>query len=328
MRTEPRDLDRSTLQATLERCWGLRVAALEYLPVGFGSHHWSAVERSGARWFVTADDLEAGFQAGPDAEGSFAALDRAFRTAVHLRDRAGLEFVLAPLADAEGAVLRRMSERYALSVSPFVDGISSNRGSYESDEERRRAGGMVGRLHAATRALPAGLPRTDDLEPASRAELEEALVDLDRPWNTGPLANQARRLLRASAESVYRRLGEYDALADRVRATSASWVVTHGEPHRANVILAAEGAVYLVDWDTTLIAPHERDLRMVLGEDLAGWDEYVAAAGPVSLNRETIDLYRRAWDLSEIGIFVRLFRRPHEETEDTVYSFESLAEYL
>jgi hypothetical protein len=67
---------------------------------------------------------------------------------------------------------------------------------------------------------------------------------------------------------------------------------------------------------------------MVLDQEPTGWDEYVAVAGAACLNPEAIELYRRWWDLAEIGIYIELFRRAHERTEDTVKSWESLAEYL
>jgi len=156
----------------------------------------------------------------------------------------------------------------------------------------------------------------------------EALRDLERPWSSGPFGEPARQLLQASAHDIERRLQEYDELVAHLRESSDSWVVTHGEPHRGNVIRDPRGGVYLVDWDTTLIAPRERDLRMVLDRELTGWDEYIAVGGTVSLNQEAIELYRRWWDLADIGIYSVLFRRPHERTEDTIASWENLAEYL
>jgi len=35
-------------------------------------------------------------------------------------------------------------------------------------------------------------------------------------------------------------------------------------------------------------------------------------------------LYREAWDLSEIALYVDLFRRPHEDTEDTRAAWRGL----
>lgn len=328
MLTEPDDLDRAALEAVLERRWGLRKPQLEYLPVGFGSHHWRAVDARGTHRFVTVDDLQAGFQAGPDTDAAFAALDRAFRTAAWLRNEAELDFVVAPLHDDEGVVIRRLDDRYAVTLSPLIVGESSTFGPYESTDDRRRMGGVLGRLHAATEHVPAGLPRREEFALPSRAALVEALDDLDRHWASGPFAEPARRLLQAHAAEVGRGLEDYDELAAKVRESSEGWVITHGEPHRANVIRDPQGGVHLVDWDTTLVAPRERDLRMVLDEDLMGWDEYLAAARDATLNRQALELYRRWWELADIGIFVGLLRRRHERTEDVVASWENLREIL
>jgi hypothetical protein len=265
--TEPGDLDRAELAALLERHWGLREPQLEYLPVGFGSHHWRAVDSRGVRRFVTVDDLHAGFQAGSDADAAFATLDRAFRTAAWLRDDAGLDFVVAPLHDGEGAIVRRLlNARYAVTVLPLIAGDSSTWGPYESADDRRRMGEVVGRLHRATERVPAGLPRAEDFALPARAALVEALEHLNRRWGSGPFAEPARRLLEANADAVLQRLDEYDDLVAVVRGSSADWVITHGEPHRGNVIREPRGGVHLVDWDTTRIAPRERDLHMVLDD--------------------------------------------------------------
>jgi spectinomycin phosphotransferase len=177
-------------------------------------------------------------------------------------------------------------------------------------------GHILGRVHAATREVAVDLPHTEDFAVPSRGALREAFEDLDRPWASGPFAEPTRQLLRDSTRDIEPLFREYDALVAEVRESSESWVITHGEPHNANVIRADDGSVFLVDWDTTLVAPRERDLRMVLDQDLTGWDEYVDAAGPVSLNPRVLRLYELWWDLADVGIFVERFRRPHGRTED------------
>lgn len=327
MLTPPTDLDSAALVEALAH-WGLRDPRLEYLPVGFGSHHWHTESSDGSRAFVTVDDLAAGFQGGEDVDSSFAALERAYRTAAFLRDAGGLEFVLAPLDDAEGAPTRRIGERYAVCVAPFVDGTSSSFGAYESTDERRRMGEILGRLHVAGEAVPAGLPRRDDLSIPSRSALSEALANLALPWETGPFAEATRALLAAHADELQRSLRSHDARAGRLRQRSDSWVVTHGEPHRGNVIVDAVGGRLLIDWDTTLVAPRERDLWWVLDDELAGWDEYTAIVGDVTLDTDALELYRQGWDLADVAVFVALFRQPHEEDENTAATFGHLRECL
>jgi spectinomycin phosphotransferase len=321
---EPDDLDRDELLAALEAGWNLRAAVLDYLPVGFGSHHWLADGADGTRHFVSVDDLEAGFQAGPDADGTFGALARAFGTAAALKEDAGLEFVVAPIRDRDDAVIRRLAPRYALRVMPFVAGTSTLFGRYESAEERRRMGTVLGRLHSATERLPAGLPRREDFALPSRGELDRALQDIDRPWTAGPFAEPTRELLRRSGEDLRRRLDEHDATAARIAGSSQDWVVTHGEAHRANVMLGREGSIHFVDWDTVLVAPRERDLQMILDEELNGWDEYRAVVGHVPLDEDALGLYRRAWALRDIATYVAEFRRPHRRTENTLKAWHGL----
>jgi spectinomycin phosphotransferase len=326
--TEPRDLDRGELRNLLEHSWALHGIELDYLPVGFGGHHWLAIDSRGTRRFITADDLTAGFQRGPDPDSAFAALDRAYCTAAALRDEAELDFVIAPCSDSEGAVTRRLSDRYSVTVSPFIRGESSADGRCDSSDDRRKMGRLLGRLHAATGRIPVNLPRREDFAVPSREALLEAIRDLGRPWSSGPFGEPARELLRQSADDVERLFREYDELTAELRGTSESWVITHGEPHSANVIRDERGRLLLVDWDTTLVAPRERDLRMVLDQELTGWDEYLAVVGSVSLNERAMRLYRLWWDLADIGIFIERFRRPHEPTEDMVASWNALTDYL
>ena len=45
-------------------------------------------------------------------------------------------------------------------------------------------------------------------------------------------------------------------------------VLCHADIHTNNVLLDADGAVWIVDWDDTLLAPKERDLMFVVGGGL------------------------------------------------------------
>ena len=54
-------------------------------------------------------------------------------------------------------------------------------------------------------------------------------------------------------------------------------VITHGEPHPANLMLAA-GRLALIDWDTVALAPPERDVSLII-TGTEGADRYQEAAG-------------------------------------------------
>jgi hypothetical protein len=94
------------------------------------------------------------------------------------------------------------------------------------------------------------------------------------------------------------------------------------------VIRDPAGGLHLIDWDTAMLAPRERDLQMVLNDDLTGWDEYRAAAGPVDLDLDALGFYRRLWALADIASFTAVLRRPHAHTTDMRHAYEALVYYL
>lgn len=109
----------------------------------------------------------------------------------------------------------------------------------------------------------------------------------------------------------------YDELATAVAAGRAGWVVTHGEPHAANVMRTDAGQLVLIDWDTAALGPRERDLWMVEPRNDEDWNAYVAAGGSTELDTSAIELYRTQWTLAELSEYTAQFRGPHLEDANT-----------
>jgi spectinomycin phosphotransferase/16S rRNA (guanine(1405)-N(7))-methyltransferase len=325
--SKPDDLDERLLSEVLIEAWAITPVSLVYRDVGFGSHHWLSTDSDGGRFFVTVDDLKAKLWSGTDTpEAAFARLDSAFRTARTLRDEAGLAFVVAPLLTADGAVLRRVSDRYALAVYPHLDVVDRPAAlDLGASAHRSAALDMVVAVHAAT-SIAAHHAQRDDFVLPYRDELEQAIAEVDRPWESGPYAEKARSLLGQHAIDLGRLLSTYDRLADGARRNVGRMVLTHGEPHAGNVLETREGWSW-VDWDTTLVAPPERDLWMLGPADGAAADAYTLATGTPVLP-EGIDLYRLGWDLTEICLYITGFWYQHEDSADDAQRWMNLLEYL
>jgi aminoglycoside phosphotransferase (APT) family kinase protein len=78
-------------------------------------------------------------------------------------------------------------------------------------------------------------------------------------WTEGPYGEPARQLVGRHAARLDNRFARYDNLAGAAAGQSERMVLTHGEPHAANTI-NTDGGMVLIDWDTALVAPRERDL--------------------------------------------------------------------
>jgi spectinomycin phosphotransferase len=324
VRDEPAELSRATVRELLRRHWDLEPVELRYAPVGFGSYHWIAAGPDGPRWFVTANHLSPGGNwLGSDPEAVYAALVAAARTTRALADQ-GFEFVLAPVPDRTGVLVRVVRAGWTMHVLPYLDGWSTDDGAWLDRAERTQIAGIVGRLHAAV--PPAGIRRWDVAVPG-RVELVSTLDDLDWPWSGGPYADPTRRLLIESRASIGTRFRRFDELAREVTAWSEPWVVTHGEPHSANVIRTPDGRMCLIDWDTVALAPRERDLAAILDGSIEVLAAYQRNAGPVVPRAGGLEMFRLWWVLAEICGYVRLFRHAHIDSADTAESWRNLACY-
>jgi spectinomycin phosphotransferase len=333
MRERPAGLDDAEVISALAAMWAIDVERTEYLPVGAGSYHWSMVDRDGTAWFVKVDDL--GVEDG-ERDHTYDRLTRSLGAALALQRDAELTFVLAPIPTRSGAVLSRLTSRYAVSVYPMVAGAAGEFGLHRR-ADRTELVDLLASLHMATPAVADIAVRADLVLPG-RDRLQEALRDLGREWTGGPYAESARKLLATNAESVEGWLGDFDRLVDGVRDAGTAWVVTHGEPHPGNVMRTPAG-LRLIDWDTVQVAPPERDLWMLtdafagmLGEDPAGADDEVlvryADATGHSAKPGVIALYPLWWKLADIAIDVDALRRPHVADADRAASLRYLTNYL
>jgi spectinomycin phosphotransferase len=224
MKEAPPGFDLDRLRTALVESWGIRARELEYVPVGFGAHHWRATDASKRAYFLALHDL------GADADVGFTKLTRAFETAFWLHTRGQLEFVVAPLRNRAGGVIHRYAEVAGLAVYPWLE--CHAREILDTPD----VGQLLARLHASTTRLPPGLARAEDFAIPRRADLERALTQLDQPWNARPYSQPARDRLREAAGPTRDLLALYDRLADEALATPADWVITHGEPYGPNLV--------------------------------------------------------------------------------------------
>ena len=182
-------------------------------------------------------------------------------TAVALRRDAGLPFVAAPVPGRAGRRSGWWTRGTPWRCSRSCAGPRAGSAQVLPERERAALVDMLAALHQSTPACPrAAVSRT---ELPRRADLEEALGELGRPWRAGPFAEPARALLAGAGPRIRARLAAFDRLAGAAR--DAAPVITHGEPHPGNVLRAGPDRI-LVDWDTVALGPPERDLWLVTGE--------------------------------------------------------------
>lgn len=319
MQSRPPGLADSVVAAAVSEGWRLPPTTAVYRSVGYGSHHWSVEDADGGRWFASVDALLEG-----DSEASFDRLAEALTVAV-TAEESGLSFVVAPVRMPDGAVLRRLPEGYALALYPHVEGESGGFGDRLLTSDVGELTDMLCRLHSVAVRGDVGI---ETFAVPDRRGLEMAIGRLDDAefWS-GPYGELLRQRLAAYGDGVIRGLSEHDRLVRAAGSQTDRLVPTHGEPHPGNLIRTLDGLV-LVDWNTALLAPPERDVWLL--DDRTNGEastEYAARSGR-SLVPELLTRYRLAWSLADLAAFVELLRNAPERTADTAWSWDAFEETL
>jgi spectinomycin phosphotransferase len=106
--------------------------------------------------------------------------------------------------------------------------------------------------------------------------------------------------LREQQPSIRQLLHHAETLAQVTRRKNLPFVLCHADIHVGNVLLTAQAALYVVDWDTLVLAPKERDLMfmgMGMGDSHSFTHDEQAALfyqgyGPVDTDRAALAFYR------------------------------------
>jgi hypothetical protein len=331
--TPPDGLRSDAVRSALAQGWGLAVVSLGYLALGFGSHHWEAVDSAGTRWFVTVDELASRrWSRAEPLDAVCGRLGASLAVASDLSEL-GLSIAVAPVPTWAGGPLLRLTDRFAVSLYPFTTGQSFTWGAFSSPEHRRAVLDLVVAVHTAPPAAR-GHAIADDFTIACRDALEATMTSAGGIGGAAPRGRYERAASALIAEygtSVRLLLARYDALvslakADLAKADSVRPVLTHGEPHPGNTMLTP-GGWRLIDWDTAAIAPPERDLCSLDPGDGSILAAYHQATG-VTPRPGVLELYRLRWDLTDVALGAERFSSSHSGNADDEQTFALLGQLL
>lgn len=269
--------------------WDDRADAVEHLPVGWGAHHWRVDVTGEPTLFLTLDiDLP---------RHTLASLEAAYSSAAAL----DLDFVWPSLPTRRGAYVVPLRSRKA-SVTGWLDGSRPAESVAELPD-------LLARLHAA-QPPPGARTWSTEVEPLLGDRLRDLLP---QDWS-GPLGPAARQLVVEHLSQVGGWAREHERLL--ALADPSTYVVTHGEPHVRNQWVA-RGRTWLIDWESLVLAPRERDLATLVHE---GRD--------VDHDPRMLRLFDLEWRLGEIWSFAQWLQGPHVGDDDDHTALGGLTEEL
>lgn len=298
---EPPDLPNEAIVAALGASYGLRASSLLFLPIG----------HDGAAWVYRADaDDDAAYFVKLRRGG----VNEAGLRVPHALRESGISHVVAPLSSVDQRLWTPLGD-YALILYPFLEGRTGMEVGL-SEPQWIEFGTVVKQIHAAT--LPpdlAGMVRREAYAPQWDGVVRHlgAVRELGERIAVGSFGDPIQRELaaywRARAAQIRAVVDRADDLGRRLRRAALPPVLCHADLHTGNVLLDAEGRLWIVDWDEVVYAPKERDLTFVRGgisRELVGPREeelFFQGYGHTAVDPLALAYYRTTWAVQDIGAY-------------------------
>ena len=252
---EKPNLPDGKILACLQANYGLNVVHLVFLPLGadLNTAVYRAVAADNAPYFVKL------------RRGVF---DEASVAVPRFLGDQGITQIIAPVPTQTGQLWSRV-DAFRLILYPFVEGHNG----YEvnlSDRHWFDLGRALKGIHTAP--APPALSSTIQQEtyiPQWREIVKTFLARVEVEVFDDPIAVETAAFLKANSDAILDLVRRAERLASALQSRPPAFVLCHSDIHAGNVLIDADGALHIVDWDSPILAPKERDL-MSIGGGLMG----------------------------------------------------------
>ena len=294
---EAPDFQSARIVEGLEAVYGLSIADIAFLPIGadVDSAAYRVVTGGGHRYFLK-------LRRGDVPEATI--------TIPHwLATEGGMELLIPPVAARTTGTLWTRLGVFTGVLYPFVEA----RSGWEvelSPQQWRALGSGLKALH--TSRVPPEWVRTIPREGYSSRWRDCVSVFLDQAaerTHEGPVASDLAGFLREKRSPIRHLVSRAEQLAGVLTRQPPESCLCHGDLHAGNILADWEDRLYVVDWDTLILAPKERDLMFVGGGVGGVWNQeeqiewFDQGYGPAEVDRVSLAYYRFeriVQDISEI----------------------------
>lgn len=221
----------------------------------------------------------------------------------------GLTQIIAPLPTKTAQLWAKFTD-FTMILYPFIVGENG----YEVKPNERHwseLGTVLKQMHTAK--VPVSITRhirQETYDSHWRDIVTETLPRLERTTFSDPGATQLAASLQAKQDAILDLIRQAERLANLLQIQSSDAIVCHADIHAGNIFIDADGAFYLVDWDTLVLAPKERDLMYIGGALMGGWytpeeEErlFYPTYGPTEIDPVPMAYYRYERIIEDIAVY-------------------------
>jgi spectinomycin phosphotransferase len=315
MLTKP-NLEDEKIINCLSSMYGINIEKITFLPLGadFNTAVYRVTEGKEKDYFLKL------------RSGKF--LEASVLVPKYLADL-GVKQVVPPLVTKTGQLWTSLAS-FKVILYSYVEGCNGVQAKLSRDQWAQ-FGGAIKKLHSTD--ISASITKDVSRETFSskwRETVKAFLMRIESEVFEEPVAVKMAHFLKSKRCEILKLVERAEELAIRLQKQSLDYVLCHADMHGWNLIVGKE-ALYIVDWDTFIFAPKERDL-MFIGSGI--WDSGLTAAEEESLfyqgysqtkiNQDAIAYYRFERIIQDIVDYCEYIFMSDQGGDDRMQSFEYL----
>jgi spectinomycin phosphotransferase len=307
------DLQEQKIIAVLQEYYEIRAAEILFLPLGadLNTAVYRVVAKDGTPYFLKL------------RRGDF---DETTVTVPKFLHDVGIGHLIAPFSTKTGTLWTQM-DAFHLILYPFIEGDNGYQVQM-SEAQWHDMGTAFRQIHTTVipSALQHRLPR-EHYSPEWRDKVKNFLAQEDGNTFTDPIAVELFAFLANKRDEIVALVARTEQLAQILVVDSPEAVLCHADIHAGNVLVEPNGLLYIVDWDTLLMAPKERDL-MFFGAGLwGGWHTpqeektlFFGGYGETDIDQTVLTYYRLERIAQDIAVDCTHILQTDADPEDRAQS--------
>lgn len=307
------DLANAEIVTCLQSAYGLDVDKINFLPLGADFN--TAVYRVNEAYFLK-------LRCSAFSEASV-------MVPKYLADL-GFKQIIPPIATHTGRLWADLGLFKAI-LYPYVEGKNGMEAKL-SDQQWIEFGTTMKRLHRTDfpKDITKGIER-ETFSSTWRAVVKTFLEKIEVEFFKDHIAAQMALFLKSKSNEIHNIVDRAEVLASLLKKQPLDYVLCHGDIHLWNVFVDQDEELYMVDWDTLIFAPKERDLMFIgagIGDSgRASHEEeilFYQGYGQTEINYNALAYYRFERIIQDIGEYCTQIFLSDGTAENRQQSFEYL----
>ncbi len=297
--------------------FGLSVENLSFLPLG--------ADLNTAVYRVVTNDKTAYFV--KLRKGNF---NEASVTVPNFLSDLGIKQIIPSLTTQTGKFWANLNS-FKVILYPFVEGHNGFEKKL-SNEQWVEFGKALKQFHVSniSSAITNGIQK-DNFSPRWRDTVKMFLERIEKETFNEPVAIELADFLKTKKDEILELIKRTEQFAQMLLKQPPEFILCHADIHGWNLLIDNNGALYMVDWDTLIFAPKERDL-MFIGSGLgdSGYTRQEEEAifyqgyGQTNINQIAIAYYRCERIIEDIAVYCEQIFLSDEGGEDRKESLENV----